>query len=58
MIGADGTLTGFAGGLKAKALLLGIESKKHTPEQERSGWHLQDGSVSISALAIFGPEDE
>jgi methylated-DNA-[protein]-cysteine S-methyltransferase len=33
VIGADGTLTGFAGGLKAKALLLGIESKKHAPEQ-------------------------
>ena len=28
VIGANGTLTGFAGGLEAKACLLGIESKK------------------------------
>lgn len=28
VIGADGTLTGFAGGLEAKALLLKIESKR------------------------------
>jgi methylated-DNA-[protein]-cysteine S-methyltransferase len=28
VIGSDGKLTGFAGGLKAKARLLGIESKK------------------------------
>lgn len=28
VIGANGTLTGFAGGLKAKAYLLGLEQKK------------------------------
>jgi len=28
VIGANGTLTGFAGGLKAKALLLGIEGRQ------------------------------
>ena len=31
VIGASGALTGFAGGLKAKAFLLDLENKVHTP---------------------------
>ncbi len=33
VIGSNGKLTGFAGGLEAKALLLGIESKNGAPKR-------------------------
>ena len=38
VIGSNGKLTGFAGGLEAKAFLLGLESKDRRPEQAAFAW--------------------
>lgn len=38
VIGSNGKLTGFAGGLEAKAFLLGLESKDRKPEQAAFAW--------------------
>ena len=47
VIGADGSLTGYGGGIDRKAALLSLESSVASGREPEPAWHLRQLSISI-----------